>query len=60
MKTITLNEFEQEYLKDCVSYRINSINKTLLLDDDFGMYDTTENRLRKMLEDLSELEKKIS
>lgn len=59
MKTITLNEFEQKFLNNVVDTQIDLTSKRLKYYEDIS-YDYAENALRKELESLLELQKKIS
>lgn len=59
MKTINLIEFEKIVLKKIVDAQIDSTSKRLKHYEDIS-YDYAENALRKELEVLTELSKKLS
>ena len=58
MKIIILNKYEKKILKNYVTEKINYINEQLK-HDHHSLYDFYENELRKTLECLLKLEKKL-
>lgn len=59
MKTVHLNEFEQDCLKKLISDKIKFVNE-IIKHCELGSYDYAENEYRKTLEKLFELKTKLS